>query len=209
MIITCAGTSSIGKTTFIKDFIQQWPQYSTPSESYRDVLKKKKLKHTENSNIKTQAVILEFLTKQLEGCKSGDNIILDRSPLDNLAYTAWLNLKGKVSDKFLDETRIAVRESLRKLDIIFYFPLTSVAPVPIVDDGFRSVDPVVREEIDNIFKVFQQSYHSGDGRIFPENDSPPIIEIYGNPEQRVQMTKLYIQEDGTPYGEEQSLIQTV
>ncbi len=205
MRVSLSGANSTGKTTLINDFLKNWRNYGTPTESYRDVLKKKKLKHSENSSEETQQIILEFLIKQLEGYKE-PNIIFDRCPLDNLAYTSWLNLKGKVSDKFLDETRIAVRESMRKLDIVFFLPLTAAAPVPLVDDGFRSVDPVMREEIDNIFKVFQMSWHSGDGRIAPENDSPAFIEIYGNPQQRIEMIKLYLNEKGEPFGEEQSLI---
>lgn len=205
MKIACSGANSVGKSTLINDFIKNWPNYGTPVESYRDVLKQKKLKHSENSSEETQQVVLEFLIKQLEGHKE-PNVIFDRCPLDNLAYSTWLFLKDKVDEKFLDESRLACREALSKLDIIFYLPLTSAAPVPLVDDGFRSVDPVMREEIDNIFKVFQQSYLSGDGRIFKENDSPALIEIYGNPQQRIEMIKLYLNEKGEPFGEEQSLI---
>jgi len=81
-----------------------------------------------------------------------------------------------------------------------------MSPVTLVEDGIRDVNPVYREEIDNIFKVFMKSYHQGDGRIFPKGDSPPIIEIYGSPEQRIALTSMYITEEGKPYGEEQSLI---
>jgi hypothetical protein len=205
MKIAISAAQNLGKSTLVNDFLKNWPNYGTPVESYRDILKQKKLKHSENSSEETQQVVLEFLIKQLEGHKE-PNVIFDRCPLDNLAYSTWLFLKGKVDEKFLDQARLSVRESLRKLDIIFYLPITEAGPVKIVDDGFRNTDPVMREEIDNIFKVFQQSYLEGDGRIFPESDSPALIEIYGNPQQRIEMIKLYLNEKGEPFGEEQSLI---
>ncbi|MEI6271477.1 MAG: ATP-binding protein [Chloroflexota bacterium] len=206
MKIALTGTTSIGKSTLINDFIKNWRNYGTPQETYRDILKQKNLKHSSQSSEETQQIVLEFLLKQLETYSKEPNVIFDRCPLDNLAYTSWLNLKGKASDKFLDETRIAVRESMRKLDIIFYLPITTAGLVPIVNDGFRDIDPIMREEVDNIFKAMQISWHSGDGRIAPENDSPALIEIYGNPQQRIEMIKLYLNEKGEPFGEEQSLI---
>jgi hypothetical protein len=142
-------------------------------------------------------------------CSKTENVIFDRCVLDNLAYSSWLNLNGKVSDKFLDQSRILVRETLKMFDVIFFLPITKTSPVNIEEDGTRDTDPVYREEIDNIFKVFVKSYQQGDGRIFPKGDSPPIIEIYGNPEQRIALTSMYITEEGKPYGEEQSLITDV
>ena len=114
-----------------------------------------------------------------------------------------------MSDKLLDQQRILVRESLRLYDILFFLPITKVSPVDIKDDGFRDVDPIFREEIDFIFKAFQETYHKGDGRIFPKDDSPAVIEIYGNPEERIAMTKFYITEDGKGYGEDQSLLNEI
>jgi len=126
-----------------------------------------------------------------------------------LAYSSWLNLNGIVSDKFLDEQRILARETLKLYDVIFFTPITKVAEVPLEDDGFRTTDATFREEIDNIFKAFGQSYGRGDGRIFPKDDSPAWIEIYGNRPERIKMTELYITETGKPYGEEESLLSNV
>jgi hypothetical protein len=94
-------------------------------------------------------------------------------------------------------------------DILFFIPLTKVSNVEIVDNGSRNIDPVYREEIDNIFKVFQESYHRGDGRIFPKDDTPAIIEIFGNPQERIKLTEFYLKEDGKIYGEDESLLSTV
>jgi hypothetical protein len=98
---------------------------------------------------------------------------------------------------------------LKLYDIIFFVPLTKAANVPIENDGFREVDETFREEVDNIFKAFGQSYNQGDGRVFPKDDSPAWIEIFGNREERIKLTELYLDKDGKPYGDDQSLLSEV
>jgi predicted ATPase len=208
MKIAVSGTQCVGKSTYIKDFLKTWTMYETPKESYRDLIKEKNLKHSSKGNEETQRIILDFLIDQCQKYSKDDNVIFDRCVLDNLAYSSWLNLNGQVSDKFLDESRIIIRETLSMFDIIFFLPMTKVAPVSLVDDGLRDTDNVFREEVDNIFKVFQQSYLQGDGRVFPKGDSPPVIDIYGNPEERIMLTSLYVNKEGKHYGEEESLIKT-
>jgi predicted ATPase len=206
MKIAVSGAQCVGKSTYIKDFLKKWPMYTTPDTSYRDLIKEKNLPHSADGNEESQKLILDYLIDQAQKYDKQDNVIFDRCVLDNLAYSSWLNLNGKVSDKFLDESRIIIREMMSMFDIVFLIPLTKVSPVNIEDDGLRNADPVFREEMDNIFKVFMQSYHQGDGRVFPINDSAPIIEIYGNPEERIMLTSLYVNEEGKHYGEEESLI---
>jgi predicted ATPase len=209
MKIAVSGTHCTGKSTFINDFLKTWKNYETPKQSYRDVIKEKNLLHSKEGTEESQRLILDALCDQLQQYSKSDNVILDRCVLDNLAYSSWLNLNNKVSEKFLDECRLIVRESLKLLDIIFFIPLTRVAPVEFEKDELREDDLIYRQEIDNIFKVFVQSYHQGDGRVFAKDDAPPIIEIFGNPEERIKMVQLYLNEDGKQYGEDQSLISDI
>lgn len=206
MKIAVVGTSCIGKTTYIQDFLKTWPMYETPKNSYRDLIKEKNLSCNREGTEESQQIILDFLAEQATQYCKKDNVIFDRCVLDNLAYSSWLHLNDKISEKFLDQSRILVRETLKLFDIIFFLPVSKTSPIKIVEDNLRDTNPQYREEIDNIFKVFQQSYHSGDGRVFPKDDSPALIEIFGTPEQRIQLTKMYLTEKGVPYSEEQSLI---
>lgn len=209
MKIAVVGTQCVGKSTYIKDFLKKWPMYTTPEKSYRDVVREKNLPHSSNSNEETQTLILNFLVDQAIEYSKNDNVILDRCVLDVLAYSSWLNMKGKISDDFLDAQRIIIRETLKLYDVLFFLPITKVSPVELTDNGFRNTDPIYREEIDFIFKAFQESYHKGDGRVFPKDDTPAIIEIYGNPEERIAMTSFYVMEDGKGYGEDQSLLNEI
>jgi len=209
MKICVTGTACQGKSTYISDFLKNWSMYKTPEKSYRDIIKEQNLIINEDGNEESQKIILDVLVNQAIDCSKDENNILDRCVLDNLAYTVWLNLNGKVSDTFVEQTRTITHETLRLYDIIFFFPITKQSPVEIVKDGLRSTNEVYREEIDGIFKIFQQSYLKGDGKIFPKDDCPAMIEIYGTPEQRIKLTELYINKDGKPFGDEDSLMSDI
>lgn len=209
MKIAVIGTQNIGKSTYINDFLKKWPMYEIPQTSYRDLIKKHNLPHSKDGTEEAQTMILNSLIDQVINSSKKENVIFDRCVLDVLAYSTWLCINGKVTEKFVDQQRIIIRETLKLYDILFFIPLTKVAKVEIVDDGVRSTDPLYREEIDNIFKVFQESYHRGDGRIFPKDDTPPVIEIFGSPEERIKLTEFYINVDGKQYGEQESLLNTI
>ena len=209
MKIAVIGTQNTGKTTYINDFLKKWSMYKTPDKTYRELIKNKNLPHSKEGTEESQTEILNCIVDQAIEFSKDENIILDRCVLDVLAYSTWLCLNGKVSDKFLDQQRIIVRETLKLYDILFFIPLTKAAKIEIEDNGTREVDPIYREEIDNIFKVFQESYHRGDGRVFPKDDTPAIIEIFGNPQERIKLTELYLKEDGKGYGEGESLLDKI
>jgi hypothetical protein len=209
MKIAVIGTANIGKSTYIKDFLKKWPMYKLVDSEYRKLLKEKNLSHSKDGNEESQRIILNCLVDEVVKYSKDEFAIFDRCVVDVLAYSTWLHLNGKISEKFLDEQRILIRETLKLYDVLFFIPLTKVAPVEIDDNGIRETDPVYREEIDTIFKAFQESYHRGDGRVFPKDDCPAIIEIFGNPEQRLKMTELYLTQEGKCYGEEESLISDI
>jgi len=209
MKIAVSGTASIGKTTYIQDFLKKWPMYETPAKTYRDLIKEKNLTHSSQGTEESQNEILNYLIDQATEYSKKDFVILDRCVLDNLVYTSWLNLQGLVSEDFLDKTRILTRETLKLYDLIFFIPITKVAPVELVPDEMRDTNPQYREEIDNIFKVYQESYYKSEGKVFPSSECPALIEIFGNPQERIKMTELYIKPDGKAFGEEESLIKDI
>jgi predicted ATPase len=209
MKICVTGTACQGKSTYVSDFLKNWSMYKTTEKTYRDIIKEKNLNINETGDEESQKIILDILVDQAISFSKDDNVILDRCVLDNLAYTVWLNLNGKVSDEFVEKTRTIVHETMRMYDIIFFFPLTKQSPVKIVEDGLRSTSEEYREQIDGIFKIFQQSYLNGDGKIFPKNDCPALIEMFGTPDQRIKLTELYINKEGNIYGDDESLMSDI
>ena len=213
MKIAVCGSQNTGKSTFIKDFITKWPMYKQPEKSYRDFLKEKNIKINTEGNQESQNLILNALIDQAMAYPREENtfLIYDRCPLDNLAYTFWLNFykPDKVSEKFLRTTVDLVKNSLKFFDIIFFTPISASSPIPYLDNKnnpHRSLDATFREEINNILQGFLISYSKNDGRVFPVQDSPAFIEIIGNQEERIELASLYINEKGKAFEEQESLL---
>mgnify|MGYP006426031471 CR=1 FL=1 len=200
MRIAISGTACQGKSTLVTDFLQEWPIYTSPDKTYRDVLDIDN--HSEGTDEDNQWDILNFMVDQLQEHRKGDNVIFDRCPLDNLVYTLWAHEKGNLSKEFVDKCIPVVKESMRFLDIIFFVPLTNVHKVDIEEDGVRNADPVYIQEIDNIFKTLLQYYYQDVGPFFVKDDKPAIIEVFGDPLERIEMVKLYLDVDGDPIGEQ-------
>jgi hypothetical protein len=93
---------------------------------------------------------------------------------------------------------------MKSLDIIFFIPMTKFNKMNIVDNGTRETDPVYISEIDQIFKGLQAQYqqHPQENPFFPRDDSPALIEIFGSRKERIQMIKLYLDDDGDVIGGE-------
>jgi len=158
MRIAVSGTACQGKTTFLNDFIKEWPMYSTPEKTYRDFIKENNLPHSENTNKEAQWSILNHVVDTMLESEKGDKVIYDRCPLDNLVYSLWAHEKriNDIDEKFINKCIPVVRESLKFLDVIFFTPITNVSPIEIVDDGTRSINKEHIEEIDHLFKGIEQ-----------------------------------------------------
>ena len=199
MRIAISGTACQGKTTFIKDIKANWPAMIVPEKSYRDVLGKN---HSKNTDEDTQWKILDFMVEEQQNYRKGDKVVFDRCPLDNIVYSIWANGKEKISDEFISKCIPLVYESMKFLDIIFYIPITKHAPVAIEEDGVREADQEYITEIDHIFKTMYQQWMQADSPFFPKDDRPAMIEVFGNRVERLEMMKLYLDEEGDAVGEQ-------
>jgi predicted ATPase len=178
MRITFGGAASTGKSTLVKAFLQKWPMYTTPEKTYRDVITESNLSHSSNTSEETQLIILDFMMKQLESYPKKSNVVFDRSPWDNLAYTLQGNARELVSDEVCAATISLVRESLKNLDIIFWIK-SDPSIIPIVPDNMRDTDPGFIAETDQIFADLYQHYcdHLESDIFYPSDDCPAIIQI--------------------------------
>ena len=146
MRIACIGAQNTGKTVFIKDVIKAFPNFSTPNETYRDIIKKHGLKINREGTIANQWVIFQALTEQYALTYDKD-VILDRSPLDAYIYTVWV---AKKPDGLEDMLSSAIK-SVQTCDYIFYFPLAGNEHIKLKKDKLRDVSVSYREEIDTLF----------------------------------------------------------
>lgn len=204
MRIAISGAQGLGKSTLIKDFLVNYPMYSTPDQSYRDIIKDKELKHSREADEETQRIIFNHLVTNQKKYGRKDNVIFDRCPLDNIAYSLWLHAKGLVSKEFIDECLPILQESISTLDVIFYIPLSKFnrKTKEIEDDGMRDTDATYQKEMDNIFQALVQEWNKPDSKFIPKENRAPVIEIFGDRVQRIKMIQLYIDDQGDAIGEQ-------
>lgn len=206
MRIAFSGTSSSGKSTIIQHFLQKWPTYSLVNSKYRKLISKKN--HSKNTTAKLQKEILDVLCDECKDFTQHQKVVYDRCPLDNLVYTMWCYEKGMkgFNQNMMDYTLYKVRQAMQHFDIIFL--CTRDLMPPIEKNGIREVDPNYVEEIDNIFKAILNKYKKGVETLpfFEKDNAPAIIDIYGDPYERMAQISMYVTEEGDAFGEDQSLI---
>ena len=210
MRITVCGCSGIGKTTFIQDFLKNWPSYKSSGATYRELVKAKGLSLNKEGNKESQSIILDCLLDEALKYKKTDNIIHDRGTLDNLVYTLWLKAKDKggIDDNFIQKTFQMVKQSMFFYDVIFYIPYDDTTITTEKREN-RETDKEYNMELDNFFKAIHSMYYDKNEYLFPFKDPsgvPALIEIFGSPIERIELAKLYIDPDGNEFGEKDSLI---
>lgn len=201
MRIAVTGTNCVGKSTLIESIKTNWPTYTEPKLNWR---KKTKNRHEHKFTEKKQKNILDNMITSLQSTSRKENYILDRCPVDNLVYTLWANSKEMVSNDFVMETMDRVKYALTMIDLILFIPITKSAAIDfdsIIEEKDYDVDVDFIQEIDNIFKSVYNRWNSPKTPYVQFDDKPHVIEVFGTPEQRLEIIKLYITETGGFYGE--------
>jgi predicted ATPase len=177
MRLAISGCSNSGKSTLLKSFLDRWPMYTTPTRSYRDIIKENNLSHSSNTSDETQLLILDWMMEEQSKYDKNSKVIFDRCPLDVLAYTLQGNLLGKVTDQTTAATISFVKESMRDLDIIFWIKYNPV--IKVVEDNLRDTNIEFIKQTDQIFQqLFDQYMENLENDVFfPKDDSPAIVCI--------------------------------
>jgi nicotinamide riboside kinase len=148
MRIAVIGPQNTGKSTFIQDFLKEFPHYTTPPESYRDVIEKGGLDVNQATNIESQKEIRDFMFGQLRH-NTEYNIIFDRCQIDNYVYTHVQYEQGTIPKWFVDESEAMMKDVLQTVDLYLFIP-TAVS-VPLVDDGTRDITASYIDAVNNTF----------------------------------------------------------
>ncbi len=181
MRIAVLGPQNTGKSTFITDFLEKFPEYTTEKEKYRDLVEQKGLQINRETTLESQKEIREFLFNQIKN-NNERNVIFDRCLIDNLVYTSIAHEEGSIPEWFLEETRKLVLESLPLVDIYFFIP-TSVS-VSLVDREARDID---RAYIDTVNKQFLKILFS-----LARNQQIRVEVISGTREERVAQAEKFL-----------------
>ncbi len=219
MRIAVSGANNMGKSTFVNDFLAQWPNYTKGELTYREKVQEKLGKDPDGTeyrslstlgNKETQELIRDSMIEDISSYTREDNVIYDRGLWDNLMYSLYLCGVGiKDCDGEWMKGQLSIfQEAMKFYDVILFTPLLEGYSTPAIPEGNSDLDRdvVFRSECDNIFKALQKEYLDGKRNWLPKEDTPAIIEVFGTQAERIQMARLYINDDGSAFGDNDSLI---
>lgn len=209
-LVTVSGTQNIGKSTYIGDFVANWPMYKQPERTYRDIIREKGLKINKETTKESQGIILDAIIECIDSySRKNDYVIFDRCPMDNLVYSLWAyeHNVGDIDDQFIADSIQKCKKALQSIDLLLLIPITDQNKAEGDNENdLRENDPIYRKEINELFQGLKRLRDKADDVFFVKDDCSPIIEIFGSPRERIEMTKLYLQEDGNFWGEDDSML---
>ena len=187
MRIAISGSHSLGKSTIVNDWMAQHPGFLREEEPYRalGLYGPYEILFRDASTKLHNGIQLFYNISRIHRYGNfTDDVIFDRAPVDYLAYSQYTANQGStdIDAAFVESMVPAVRESLDHLDILAFVPRSEDWPVAMEDDGIRPVDYAYRDEVDAIFK---EIYREGRFQVFPEKNSPLLVELAGSRETRL------------------------
>ena len=187
MRIAISGSHSLGKSTVVNDWMAQHPGFLREEEPYRalGLYGPYEILFRDASTKLHNGIQLFYNISRIHRYGNfADDVIFDRAPVDYLAYSQYTANQGStdIDAAFVESMVPAVRESLDHLDILAFVPRSEDWPVAMEDDGIRPVDYAYRDEVDAIFK---EIYREGRFQVFPEKNSPLLVELGGSREARL------------------------
>lgn len=190
MRIAISGSHSLGKSTFVRDFLQAHPDYAFEDEPYRALCHLHEIKFAEEQTQHHIMLQFEHCIGRVEQYQPGDKVICDRSPADFIPYTDYSVHYGTadIDEAFLQSLYPRIRQALQHLDLIIFIPISTEHPIDLEDDGHRPTDNRYREWVDARFKAM---YHEQLKSFMPKKNPPCVIEIVGDRRARLaQLEKI-------------------
>ena len=190
MRIAISGSHSLGKSTLVWDWVKRHPQYTREEEPFRALDSEMyDIRFRQESNRLHNGIQMYYNASRVNLYSSiNDCVIFDRAPVDYIAYSQYTADKQTtdIDDAFVEAMVPRVRETLQRLDLVVFVPMTDRWPVDMEDDGIRPVDLPYRAEVDAIFK---QIYRDERFSVIPDKNRPKLIELWGSREQRLDRLK--------------------
>ena len=187
MRIAISGSHSLGKSTLVWDWVKQHPQYTREEEPFRALDSEMyDIQFRQESNRLHNGIQMYYNASRVNLYSSiNDCVIFDRAPVDYIAYSQYTADKQTtdIDDAFVSAMVPRVKETLQRLDLVVFVPMTDRWPVEMEDDGIRPVDLPYRAEVDAIFK---QIYRGERFSVMPAINRPKLIELWGSREQRLE-----------------------
>lgn len=191
MRIAVSGTHSVGKSTFVQDFIKAHPDYVAEDEPYRALCDQYDIKFGKKSTRFCNGIQLYHnISRVKQYTQPSCQVVFDRCPIDYIAYSLYTarHRQTDLNLAFVNSLIEPVREALQFLDVILFVPLSEAHPVALEDDGIRPVDASYRNDVDQFFK---QIYFDRLYQLMPKIRPPVLLELCGPRQERIdQITTL-------------------
>jgi hypothetical protein len=192
MRVAVSGTHSVGKSTFVNDFIAKNPEYIREEEPYRALCDWYDISFGKDATRYHNGIQLFYNISRIKHYHtSSTSVIFDRLPVAYLPYSLYAAKYGKtdINLAFVESMVDAIRDSLKFIDIVAFVPITDKHQVKIEDDGIRLTDPSYRKEVDDYFK---EIYYDNRFNLFGDTDSPQLLEVWGDRTQRIEQLEACI-----------------
>jgi len=193
MRIAISGTHSLGKSTFVSDFVEKHPEYVFENEPYRALMHEHEILFGDHQTIHHIELQLNYCLAQVKKYQPGDNVIFDRPPTDFVPYSDYTatNADTDIDKSYINLLYDRIKPVLHHLDLIVFVPITDDYPMALENDGHRPVEDFYRTWVDGAFKKL---YRDDITLIFPEKNAPKIVEITGPREDRIVALEKMVQE---------------
>ena len=187
MRIAVSGSHSLGKSTFVKDWVAAHPSYKCEEEPYRslDALGYDIRFRQESNRLHNGIQLFYSISRVNAYAESTSNVIFDRSPVDYIAYSQYTADHGTtdIDNEFVKMMVQPARDSLANLDLLVFIPISEQWPIEMEDDGIRPIDIAYRDEVDTVFK---QIYRDQRFEVMPRSGGPALLELWGSRQERLQ-----------------------
>ena len=198
MRIAISGSHSLGKSTLVWDWVKHHPQYRREEEPFRALdLEMYDIRFRQESNRLHNGIQMYYNASRVNLYSTiSDCVIFDRAPVDYIAYSQYTADKKTtdIDDAFVSAMVPRVKETMQRLDLIAFVPMTDRWPVEMEDDGIRPVDLAYRAEVDAIFK---QIYRNDRYSVMPDMHRPKLVELWGSREERIKQLEQAISSGST------------
>ena len=145
MRILLTGASGVGKSTLVKRFLEDNPEFYYPKNFIRPMHSFLDFPINENATNESQYASTAYLAHQII---TNENIIFDRGIVD---YLVWTKMSKNISKKQYKKHKNDFEKALHLHDVIhLYIPIE----FEIEDDGYRSLDNEYRKKTDKNIKKF-------------------------------------------------------
>lgn len=186
MRIAIIGVPGLGVERVQQMFRSNWKMYNFID--YHEYPEQK----TDDINVDMINSATQMLSEIKKYDKMDDNVIFTSIPLELLMMSFSLCEQEEITEDTVKKLAELSNESLKYLDCVFIVPKSKFNAVEDVS--------VTSDEIDyfgQLYDIIIHSYNYGEKCIFFNlNDCPGFIEIFGTDEQKLQLFKQYIDENG-------------